>query len=68
MFPLSNWTELDICEYIFWDNVPIAPLYFAAEWPVVEHNGMLIMVDNHRLKLLPGESIEMGKVCFRTLG
>jgi sulfate adenylyltransferase subunit 2 len=68
VFPLSNWTELDIWQYIYSENVPIVPLYFASERPVVERNGMLIMVDDDRMKLLPGESIEMKKVRFRTLG
>jgi sulfate adenylyltransferase subunit 2 len=68
VFPLSNWTELDIWQYIYRENVPIVPLYFAAERPVVERNGMLIMADDDRMKLLPGESIEMKRVRFRTLG
>ena len=68
VFPLSNWTELDIWQYIYRENVPIVPLYFAAERPVVERNGMLIMVDDDRMKLLPGESIEIKEVRFRTLG
>ena len=68
VFPLSNWTELDIWQYIYRENVPIVPLYFAAERPVVNRNGMLIMVDDDRMKLLPGESIEMKRVRFRTLG
>jgi sulfate adenylyltransferase subunit 2 len=68
VFPLSNWTELDIWQYIYRENVPIVPLYFAAERPVVQRNGMLIMVDDNRMKLLPGESIEMKEVRFRTLG
>jgi sulfate adenylyltransferase subunit 2 len=68
VFPLSNWTELDIWQYIYRESVPIVPLYFAAERPVVERNGMLIMVDDDRMKLLPDESIEMKRVRFRTLG
>ena len=68
VFPLSNWTELDIWQYIYRENVPIVPLYFAANRPVVERNGMLIMVDDDRMKLLSGESIEMKMVRFRTLG
>ena len=68
VFPLSNWTELDIWQYIYRENVPIVPLYFAAERPIVKRNGMLIMVDDDRMKLLPGESIEMKTVRFRTLG
>jgi sulfate adenylyltransferase subunit 2 len=68
VFPLSNWTELDIWQYIYRENIPIVPLYFAAKRPVVKRNGMLIMVDDDRMKLLPGESIEMKTVRFRTLG
>lgn len=68
VFPLSNWTELDIWQYIYKENLPIVPLYFADERPVVERNGMLIMVDDDRMKLLPGESIKMKRVRFRTLG
>ena len=68
VFPLSNWTELDIWQYIYRENIPIVSLYFAAERPVVERNGMLIMVDDDRMKLLPEESIEMKEVRFRTLG
>ena len=68
VFPLSNWTELDIWQYIYRENIPIVPLYFAAERPVVARNGMLIMVDDERLKLLPGEKIQIKNVRFRTLG
>ena len=68
VFPLSNWTELDIWQYIYRENVPIVPLYFAAERPIVDRDGMLIMVDDDRMQLLPGESIEMKQVRFRTLG
>ena len=68
VFPLSNWTELDIWLYIYRENVPIVPLYFAAERPIVERNGMLIMVDDDRMQLLPDETIEMKMVRFRTLG
>jgi sulfate adenylyltransferase subunit 2 len=68
VFPLSNWTELDIWQYIYRENIPIVPLYFAAERPVVARNGMLIMVDDDRMKLLPGESIKLKRVRFRTLG
>ena len=68
VFPLSNWTELDIWHYIFRENVPIVPLYFASERPVVKRNGMLIMVDDDRMKLLPGESIDIKSIRFRTLG
>ena len=68
VFPLSNWTELDIWQYIYQENIPIVPLYFAAERPVISRDGMLMMVDDERLKLRPGEQIEMKKVRFRTLG
>lgn len=67
-FPLSNWTELDVWQYIHLENIPIVPLYFAAERPVVERDGMLIMADDERLQLKPGEQIEMRSVRFRTLG
>lgn len=68
VFPLSNWTELDIWQYIYRENVPIVPLYFAAERPVIKRNGMIMMVDDDRMKLLQGESIEMKEIRFRTLG
>ena len=68
VFPLSNWTEKDIWEYIRRENIPIVSLYFAKERPVVERNGQLIMLDDERMKLLPGEKAEMKKVRFRTLG
>lgn len=68
VFPLSNWTELDIWQYILQENIPIVPLYLAKERPVIERDGMLVMVDDERLKLRPGEKIEMRKVRFRTLG
>ncbi len=67
-FPLSNWTELDIWQYIYLEQIPIVPLYHSKERPVVNRDGMLIMVDDDRLKLLPGEKIEMKSVRFRTLG
>jgi len=67
-FPLSNWTELDIWQYILAENIPIVPLYFAKERPVVERGGMLLMVDDDRLPLEPGETPEMQLVRFRTLG
>ena len=67
-FPLSNWTELDIWQYIYLEQIPIVPLYYAKERPVVERDGMLIMVDDDRLKLLPGEEVQMKSVRFRTLG
>jgi sulfate adenylyltransferase subunit 2 len=68
VFPLSNWTELDIWQYIYLNNVPIVPLYFAKERPVVERNGTLIMVDDERMPLRDGEQPQMRKVRFRTLG
>jgi sulfate adenylyltransferase subunit 2 len=68
VFPLSNWTELDIWQYIFLENVPIVPLYYAALRPVVERGGALIMVDDERMRLRPGEVPMMRKVRFRTLG
>ncbi|ASG23574.1 MULTISPECIES: sulfate adenylyltransferase subunit CysD [Nitrospirillum] len=68
VFPLSNWTELDIWEYIYLENIPIVPLYFAAERPVVERDGALIMVDDDRLPMKPGEVPQMRRVRFRTLG
>ena len=68
VFPLSNWTELDIWQYIHRENIPIVPLYFAAERPVVERDGQLIMVDDDRMKMLPGEIPMMKKIRFRTLG
>ena len=68
VFPLSNWTELDIWQYIHREEIPIVPLYFAAERPVVERNGTLIMVDDDRMRLEPGEVPMIKKVRFRTLG
>ena len=68
VFPLSNWTELDIWQYIYLESIPIVPLYFAAERPVVERNGSLIMVDDERMPLNEGETPEMKMVRFRTLG
>ncbi|WP_281399859.1 sulfate adenylyltransferase subunit CysD [Microvirga zambiensis] len=68
VFPLSNWTELDIWLYIHRENIPIVPLYFAAERPVVERDGMLVMVDDDRLPLHPGEQPQPRSVRFRTLG
>ncbi|MEQ8666011.1 MAG: sulfate adenylyltransferase subunit CysD [Rhodospirillales bacterium] len=67
-FPLSNWTELDIWQYIHLENIPIVPLYFAAERPVVERDGTLIMVDDDRMPLEPGEQPTKRSVRFRTLG
>ena len=68
VFPLSNWTELDIWQYIYKENIPIVPLYYAAERPVVERDGVLIMVDDDRMEMAPGETPQMKKVRFRTLG
>ena len=68
VFPLSNWTEKDIWQYIQRENIDIVPLYFAAERPVVERDGNLIMVDDDRMRLLPGEKPMMKSVRFRTLG
>ncbi|MGE0846506.1 MAG: sulfate adenylyltransferase subunit CysD [Flavobacteriaceae bacterium] len=68
VFPLSNWTELDIWQYIMAEDIPIVPLYYAAERPVVERDGQLIMVDDERMRLEPGEKPESRKVRFRTLG
>src|ERR1700689_4545972 len=68
VFPLSNWTELDVWEYVKHENIPVVPLYFAKERPVVERSGTLIMVDDDRLPLLPGETPRMLRVRFPTLG
>ena len=68
VFPISNWTELDIWQYIHLENIPIVPLYFAAERPTVERDGMLLMVDDERFRLNPGEKPVMRSVRFRTLG
>jgi sulfate adenylyltransferase subunit 2 len=68
IFPLSNWTELDIWQYIRLENIPIVPLYFAAQRPVVRRGDTLIMVDDERMRLNPGEIPEMKMVRFRTLG
>ena len=68
VFPLSNWTELDIWQYIYQQNIPIVPLYFSALRPVVQRDGALIMVDDDRMPLKPGEKSEMKSVRFRTLG
>jgi sulfate adenylyltransferase subunit 2 len=68
VFPLSNWTELDIWQYILAENIPIVPLYFAKKRPVVERDGTLIMVDDDRMKLRPGETVQDRLVRFRTLG
>lgn len=68
VFPISNWTELDIWQYIYREQIPIVPLYFAQERPVVERDGMLLMVDDDRLNLYPDEKIMTKKIRFRTLG
>ncbi len=68
IFPISNWTELDVWQYIHLEQIPIVPLYYAKERPVVRRGGTLILVDDDRLKLEPGEVPEMRKVRFRTLG
>jgi sulfate adenylyltransferase subunit 2 len=68
VFPLSNWTELDIWQYIYAEEIPIVPLYLAAPRPTVERNGMLLMVDDDRFPLLPGETPVERSIRFRTLG
>ena len=68
VFPLSNWTELDVWQYIYRENIPIVPLYFAAPRPIVHRDGVMVMVDDDRLPLEPGEVPEMKQVRFRTLG
>ncbi|MEO7027251.1 MAG: sulfate adenylyltransferase subunit CysD, partial [Caulobacteraceae bacterium] len=68
VFPISNWTELDIWQYIHLENIPIVPLYFSAPRPVVERDGVLIMVDDERMRLAPGETPMIRNVRFRTLG
>jgi sulfate adenylyltransferase subunit 2 len=68
VFPLSNWTELDIWQYIYQEHIPIVPLYFAADRPVVQRDGALILVDDERLPLQAGEQPQMKRVRFRTLG
>jgi sulfate adenylyltransferase subunit 2 len=68
VFPLSNWTELDVWQYVYLEGIPVVPLYFAAERPVVERDGTLIMVDDERMRLLPGEAPQLRRVRFRTLG
>jgi len=67
-FPISNWTELDIWQYIYLEDIPIVPLYLAAERPVVERDGNLIMVDDERMRLRPGEVPQMRSIRFRTQG
>ncbi|MCK9906352.1 phosphoadenosine phosphosulfate reductase family protein, partial [Frankia sp. Cpl3] len=68
VFPLSNWTELDVWQYIHREDIPLVPLYYAAPRPVVERDGALIMVDDERMPLAPGEVPEQRSVRFRTLG
>jgi sulfate adenylyltransferase subunit 2 len=68
VFPMSNWTELDIWQYVYLENIPIVPLYFAKERPIVMRDGNMIMVDDDRMPLRPGETPEMKRVRFRTLG
>jgi sulfate adenylyltransferase subunit 2 len=68
VFPLSNWTELDVWTYIYLEDIPVVPLYFAAERPLIERGGMLIMVDDERLPIDAGEKTEMVRARFRTLG
>jgi sulfate adenylyltransferase subunit 2 len=68
VFPLSNWTELDVWQYIYQEDIAIVPLYFAAERPVVERDGALILVDDERMALAPGERPQLRRVRFRTLG
>lgn len=68
VFPLSNWTELDIWQYIYQEGIPMVPLYFAKPRPVVERDGTIMMVDDERCRLLPGEEIQIKTVRFRTLG
>ena len=68
VFPLSNWTELDVWQYIYLENIPIVPLYYSAKRPVVKRDGVYIMVDDDRMELEPGEEIEHKMVRFRTLG
>ena len=68
VFPMSNWTELDIWQYIHLENIEIVPLYFAAPRPTVERDGLLLMVDDERFRLAKGETPEMRSIRFRTLG
>ena len=68
VFPISNWTELDIWQYIYREQIPIVPLYFAAERPVIERDGILMMIDDDRFPLQPNEQIYLKKIRFRTLG
>jgi sulfate adenylyltransferase subunit 2 len=68
VFPLSNWTELDVWHYVLRERIPVVPLYFAAERPVIDRNGTLLMVDDERMRLRPGEKPVPRRVRFRTLG
>jgi len=68
VFPISNWTELDIWQYIELEKIPVVPLYFAAERPVVDYNGLTIMVDDDRMRIPPGQRPRLEKIRFRTLG
>ncbi len=68
VFPLSNWTELDVWRYIAAENIPVVPLYFAAERPAVERDGQIIMVDDDRMRLAPGEVVRKRSIRFRSLG
>ena len=68
VFPLSNWTELDVWQYLWLEKIPVVPLYFAADRPVVERDGQLVMVDDARMRLKPGETPVIKRVRFRTLG
>jgi sulfate adenylyltransferase subunit 2 len=68
VFPLSNWTELDIWHYIYQEDIPVVPLYFAKQRPVILRNGMIMLVDDDRCQLLPGDEIQKRQVRFRTLG
>jgi sulfate adenylyltransferase subunit 2 len=68
VFPLSNWTEFDVWEYIRAEEIPVVPLYFAKERPVVRRSGTLIMVDDERMRVEPGEKPQIVQVRFRTLG
>ncbi len=68
VFPLSNWTELDIWQYLYREKIPLVPLYFAQERPVVERDGLLMLVDDDRLQLFPDEQVQLRQVRFRTLG
>ena len=68
VFPLSNWTELDVWQYILRESIPIVPLYFAAERPTVERDGLILMADDERMRFEPGEQVVSRRIRFRTLG